>query len=79
MSVRDFAERNVMEYWIVLLHQSALMFAARTTLPHLAAEVGKPRLHLGVGDAGFDLLVELVDDLDRRVARCPTPNQPLAS
>src|SRR5215475_3655017 len=35
-----------------------------------AAEVGKPRLHLGVGDAGIDLLVELVDNLDRRVALC---------
>ena len=25
-----------MEYWIGLLHQSALMFAARTTLPHFS-------------------------------------------
>src|SRR5215472_2006873 len=28
-----------------------------------AAEVGKPRLHLGVGNACIDLLVELFDDL----------------
>ena len=34
---------------------------------HRAAEVGKPRLHLGIGEAGVDLLVELVDDLSRRV------------
>src|SRR5262249_26330385 len=35
-----------------------------------AAEIDNPRLHLGVGDAGIDLLVELVDDLDRRVPGC---------
>src|SRR6516165_10348972 len=35
-----------------------------------AAEVGELSPQLGIGDAGFDLLVELVDDLDRRVARC---------
>src|SRR5258708_34269591 len=33
---RRRAKRNVMEYWIGLLHQSALMFAARTTLPHFS-------------------------------------------
>jgi|SRR5262245_9047175 len=32
----DFAERDVMEYWIGLPHQSALMFAARTTLAHFS-------------------------------------------
>src|SRR5262249_7325974 len=32
-----------------------------------ASKVGKPRLHLGIGEAGVDLLVELVDDLRRRV------------
>ncbi len=33
---------------------------------HSATEVGKPRLHLGIGEASVDLLVELVDDLRRR-------------
>ena len=34
---------------------------------HRAAQVGKPRLHLGIGEAGVDLLVELVDDFGGRV------------
>ena len=34
-----------------------------------AAEVGEPRLDLGIGEAGVDLLVELVDDLGGRVLR----------
>jgi hypothetical protein len=34
-----------------------------------AAQVGKARLHLGIGKAGNDLLVELFDDLDGRVSR----------
>src|SRR5258705_6597235 len=33
---------------------------------HRAVQVGKPRLHLGVGEARIDLLVELVDDLGGR-------------
>jgi hypothetical protein len=42
------------------------------SLPKSAADpgstkVGKPRLHLGVGEARIDLLVELVDDLGWRV------------
>ena len=32
-----------------------------------SAQVGKPRLHLGIGETGIDLLVELVDDLGGRV------------
>ena len=32
-----------------------------------AAQVGKPRLHLGIGEARVDLLVEPVDDLGGRV------------
>src|SRR5262249_41850329 len=35
-----------------------------------AAEVGELRLQLGIGEAGVDLLVELVDDLGRCVCRC---------
>ena len=35
-----------------------------------AAQVGKPRLHLGIGEAGIDLLVELVDDLGGCVPGC---------
>src|ERR1700704_4225274 len=31
------------------------------------AKVGKPRLQLGIGKARVDLLVELVDDVSRRV------------
>src|SRR3954469_11076301 len=30
---------------------------------HFAAKLGKPRVHLGVGESGIDFLVELVDDL----------------
>ena len=44
-----------------------------------AAQVGKPRLQLGIGETGIDLLIELVDDLGRRVLGAPTPNQLLAS
>src|SRR5258708_3581478 len=33
------------------------------TCKHCVAHVGKPRLHLGIGKAVIDLLVELVDDL----------------
>ena len=65
---------------------SALMPAARITLPHFsvssamslpksageprkhrAAEVGEPRLHLGIGEGRVDLVVELVDDFGGRV------------
>ena len=35
-----------------------------------AAQVGKPRLHLGIGEAGIDLLVEPVDDFGGRVLGC---------
>src|SRR6516164_5827472 len=35
-----------------------------------AAEVGQPRLHLGIGEGGVDLFVELVDDFGRRGFRC---------
>src|SRR5262245_50666670 len=34
---------------------------------HVATQVGKPRFHIGVGQSHVDLLVELVDDLSRRV------------
>src|SRR5262249_6340559 len=37
---------------------------------HGAAEVGKPRLDLGIGEESVDLRVELVDDLGRRGLRC---------
>src|SRR4029077_1297620 len=33
---------------------------------HSAAQVGDPSLHLGIGKARVDLLVELVDDLGGR-------------
>ena len=33
----------------------------------VAAQIGKPRLHLGIGEGRVDLLVEPVDDLRRRV------------
>src|SRR5947199_4311011 len=33
----------------------------------LASKVGKPCLHLGIGEARVDLLVELLDDARRRV------------
>ena len=44
--------------------------SAGETDEHRAAQVGKPRLHFGIGEASVDLLVELVDDLGRRVLRC---------
>ena len=34
---------------------------------HCAAQVGKSRLYLGIGEARIDFLVELVDDFRRRV------------
>src|SRR5215475_3197979 len=37
---------------------------------HGAAEGGKPRLDIGIGEASVDLLVELVDDLGRCGLRC---------
>src|ERR1051325_1615095 len=36
-----------------------------------AAQVGKPRFHVGIGEARVDVLVELIDDLGRRVPRHP--------
>ena len=36
---------------------------------HSATKVGKPHVHFGIGEARVDLLVELVDDLGRRVFR----------
>src|SRR5262245_27816928 len=35
-----------------------------------AAQLRKSRLHLGIGKGRVDLLIELVDDLDRRGLRC---------
>src|SRR5262245_41466797 len=35
-----------------------------------AAQIGKARLELGIGEARIDLLVELLDDHDRRGLRC---------
>ena len=39
----------------------------RRACEYRAAEVSDPRFHLGIGEASVDLLVELVDDLGRRV------------
>src|SRR5215510_13546540 len=36
-------------------------------------QIDKARFHLGIGEAGVDLLVELVDDLDGRVPGCADP------
>ena len=57
---------------ITLAHFSV---SSAMSLPKSAGEpamrpppkVGKPRPHLGIGEARVDLLVELVDDLGRRV------------
>ena len=35
-----------------------------------ATKVGKPRLDFGIGEARIDLLVELLDDLCRRILGC---------
>jgi hypothetical protein len=37
---------------------------------HVATQISKPRLDLGISKASVDLLVELVDDLGRRGPRC---------
>src|SRR5262245_20712263 len=37
---------------------------------HVATQVGKARLDLGIGKTSVDLLVELLDDLGRRGLRC---------
>ena len=34
---------------------------------HFTAKVGKPRVHLGIGERSVDLPVQLLDDLGRRV------------
>src|SRR5712672_919549 len=34
---------------------------------HRGAEVGKPRLHLGIGEPRIDLLIELLDDFGGRI------------
>ena len=44
-----------------------------------AAEVGEPRPHLGVGEAGIDLLIEVVDHLNGRIPDAPMPYHKLAS
>jgi hypothetical protein len=44
-----------------------------------AAEVSETGVHLGVGKSRVDLLVELVDDLGRRVPGAPMPYHMLAS
>src|SRR5262245_43382338 len=37
---------------------------------HIATHVGKPRLELGIGQASVDLVVELLDNLCRRILGC---------
>ena len=46
---------------------------------HRAAQVGKPRLELGIGEGGVDLLVEPVDNLCRRVLGAAEAIKALAS
>jgi hypothetical protein len=46
---------------------------------HVATQVGKPRLDLGVGEAGIDFLVEPVDDLGGRGLRCADAGSTIAS
>src|SRR6516165_665902 len=43
---------------------------ARRATEDNATEVGELSLQLGIGEASIDLLVELVDDLGRRLCRC---------
>src|SRR5262249_32284638 len=43
---------------------------ARRATEDNAAQVGELSLQLGIGEARIDLLVELVDDLGRRLCRC---------
>src|SRR5262245_39573695 len=40
---------------------------------HSAPELDQPCPNLGVGEAGVDLLIELVDDLDRGPGGCSDP------
>ena len=44
-----------------------------------ATQIGEPRLHLGIGESGVDLVVELLDDLGRRGLRRADADQVLAS
>ena len=44
-----------------------------------SSQVGEPNFHLGIGESGVDLLIELVDDLGRRALGAPIPYHPLAS
>ena len=39
------------------------------TRKRCASQVGKPGLHLGIGESAIDLSVELVDDVGGRVSR----------
>src|SRR5262245_54105636 len=43
---------------------------ARRATENKAAELDELSLQLGLGEAGIDLLVELIDDLGRRLCRC---------
>ena len=47
----------------------------RRACHHVRAEFDDALRDLGIGKAGIDLAVELVDDLSRRVARYPAPYQ----
>jgi hypothetical protein len=61
--------------WITLPHFSV---SAAMSLPNsvgrtdecCATQIGKPRLHLGIGKASGDLLVELLDDFGGRRVWC---------
>jgi hypothetical protein len=50
----------------------------RRTLKDRCAQVGKSCLDLGIGEGGIDFVVELVDDLGRRVLGNADTCQPLA-
>src|SRR6516162_6675602 len=65
------------------LGHSALMLAARITLPHFSVSsainfpksvgvigIGKSCLDLGIGEGGIDFAVELIDDFSRRFLGC---------
>src|SRR5262249_46545464 len=49
---------------------SAISLPKSAEVQHRAAQLRKSRLHLGIVESRVDLLIELVDDLDRRGLRC---------
>jgi hypothetical protein len=64
-----FAARITLPHFSVSSAMS-LPKSGRRAREHRPAQVSNPRLDLGIGESGIDLLVELVDHFCRRSSRC---------